>query len=251
MNTHTFGWKRDLPDIRDYKFVPQATVALPQSVDLRSNMPPIYDQGQLGSCTANAVAAHLDFERSKQGEAFITPSRLFIYYNERVIENTVDSDSGATIRDSIKSVVTYGAPHETTVPYVISKFAHKPSKTAYTQAIKYEALQYQSVAPSVTDMKTCLASGNPFVVGFTVYSSFESHAVASTGVMPMPSKSESVLGGHAVTVVGYKLIDSKPYWIARNSWGTGWGDKGYFYMPESYLTNNQLSGDFWTLTSVK
>lgn len=248
--THAYGWVRELPDQRDFHFLALPTVNLPISVDLRPQMVPVYDQGQLGSCTANAIAAHLDFNRKKQGEPTINPSRLFIYYNERLAQNTIRSDSGATIRESVKAVVNYGACPETEVPYDISKFTKKPSKTAYSDAIKCKALQYMKVARDVIDMKTCLADGLPFVIGISVYDSFESSAVAKTGMMPMPTKKESVLGGHAVLVVGYKTINNEPYWIVRNSWGTAWGDKGYFYMPQAYLMDAGLSSDFWTLETV-
>jgi C1A family cysteine protease len=98
-------------------------------------------------------------------------------------------------------------------------------------------------------MKACLASGYPFIFGFTVYDSFESDAVAKTGIVPMPSKTELVLGGHAVMAVGYD--DSKKWFIVRNSWGEDWGDKGYFYIPYDYLTNKNLASDFWTIKLTK
>lgn len=255
MNTNTqnhgFGWIKDLPDQRDYIYKVTAPVQLPAEVDLRSKMPTVYDQGQLGSCTANAIAAHLDFDRQKQGESMITPSRLFIYYNERKDQNTVKSDSGASIRESVKTIVKMGACPESEWTYDINKFTKKPLKQCFTDAVKYEGLTYQKVLPNVTTMKQVLASGLPFTIGFTVYESFESDAVASNGIMPMPKSSEAVLGGHAVLVVGYTTKNGQNYWIVRNSWGADWGDKGYFYMPEQYLLNADLASDFWVLQTVK
>lgn len=248
--THAYGWLRDIPDQRDFIYAP-STAAVPVSADLRSGLPPVYDQGQLGSCTANAIAAHLDFDRHKQGEAFITPSRLFIYYNERKDQGTTKSDAGSTIRESVKAVVKYGACQESLWPYIVSKFASKPTKPDYTAALKYEGLTYQSIARDANTMQACLASGLPFVIGFTVYESFESAAVAKNGIVPLPAASESVLGGHAVLVCGYTTINGQSYWIVRNSWGASWGDKGYFYMPQSYLLNSKLSSDFWVLQTVK
>lgn len=249
-NTHAYGWRPDLPDQRDHLFM-LAPTALPSEVDLRAQMPPVYDQGQLGSCTANAIAAHLDFNRAKQGEAFISPSRLFIYYNERVAEGTVDSDSGATIRESVKAITSFGAPHEKLWPYLISKFTRKPSKAAYTEGATTEAMTYQRLPRATSVFQACLAQGYPFVIGFTVYESFESASVAKDGIMSMPAPSEQVLGGHAVCVVGYKTINGKLYFIVRNSWGSAWGDKGYFYMPAEYLLSSKLSSDFWTLRKIK
>jgi C1A family cysteine protease len=237
---HKYGWVRDLPDQRDFMYAAPAAnmAALPPKVDLRPECPKtVYDQGQLGSCTANAIAGALEFDRIKEGLPDFTPSRLFIYYNERVMENTVGTDSGAQIRDGIKSVGSVGAPPETDWPYNIAEFAVKPP-----------AVQYQRVAQVLGQMKGCLASGYPFVYGFTVYESFESPQVAQTGVVPMPASSEKVLGGHAVLAVGYD--DSAQRFIVRNSWGPGWGIGDYFTVPYGYLTDSHLSDDFWTIRLV-
>jgi C1A family cysteine protease len=177
-----------------------------------------------------------------------TPSRLFIYYNERVIEGTVKSDSGAQIRDGIKVVTKEGDCPETEWPYVITKFTNKPTAQCYKDALKYKAVQYQRVAQNVNQMKGCLASGYPFVYGFTVYESFESKNVAKTGVVPMPASGEKILGGHCVLAVGYD--DSQQRFLARNSWGTDWGLQGYFTVPYAYLTDPNLSSDFWTIRLI-
>ena len=115
---------------------------------------------------------------------------------------------------------------------------------------RQRAVQYKRVLRSAPAIKGILAQGSPVIIGFTVYESFEGNAIAKNGIMPMPKTSEKVLGGHAVLVVGYKLINGQPYWIVRNSWGTGWGDGGYFYMPEAYLTTKGLASDYWTITLV-
>jgi C1A family cysteine protease len=223
--------------------------ALPSKVDLRPECPKtVYDQGQLGSCTANAIAGALEFDRIKEGLPDFTPSRLFIYYNERVMEGTVGTDSGAQIRDGIKSVGSVGAPPETDWPYDIKEFAMKPPQKAFTDAPLDKAVQYQSVAQVQAQMKGCLVSGYPFVYGFTVYESFESTQVAQTGVVPMPASGEKVLGGHAVLAVGYD--DGSQRFIVRNSWGPGWGMAGYFTVPYAYLTDSHLSDDFWTIRLV-
>jgi C1A family cysteine protease len=246
-----FGWLPDLPDARDYTYAaPLAMLRkLPAKVDLSGKCPPVYDQGELGSCTGNAIAAAIEFAEMKQRLAHVTtPSRLFIYYNERVIEHTVATDSGAMIRDGIKSVNKQGACRETTWPYKVVSFAKKPSAGAYQEGRKYLVSSYQRVTRNLTQMKGCLASGFPYVFGFTVYSSFMSAAVAKTGKLSMPRAGEKVEGGHAVLAVGYD--DAQHRFIVRNSWGPGWGLKGYFTMPYAYLLDDNLADDFWTVRVV-
>jgi C1A family cysteine protease len=245
-----YGWVPDLPDHRDHFYAaPLVNLGvLPDKMDLRPNCPPVYDQGQLGSCTANAIAAAVEFTLKKEEKTDFLPSRLFIYYNERVMEGTVDSDSGAMIRDGIKSVSKQGDAPETEWPYDIAKFKVKPSAQVYRDAKKHKAMQYQRVIRNLNQMKGCLASGFPFVFGFTVYESFESPEVAKTGQVNMPAANEQQIGGHAVLAVGYD--DSAQRFIVRNSWGEGWGLAGYFTMPYTYLTDSNLSDDFWTIRAV-
>ncbi len=246
-----YGWIKDRPDIRDHLYRrPAALTAapLPDSVDLRPQCPPVYDQGQLGSCTANAIAAAVQFDRMTQYFPGWLPSRLFIYYNERVLEGTVNSDSGAEIRDGIKSVAAQGVCPETEWPYDISQFAVRPPQSCYHDATKFKAFQYQSLAGSLADTQTCLATGFPFVFGFVVYESFESSAVAATGIVPMPVPGEQQVGGHAVLAVGYD--NARQVFIVRNSWGAQWGDVGYFYLPYDYVLDGNLASDLWAIQVV-
>jgi len=247
-----YGWIPDLPDRRDriYSAPAAAVAALPSKADLTKDCPPVFDQGELGSCTANAIAAALQFDQMKQTQKDVfVPSRLFIYYNERVIEGTVDEDAGAMIRDGIKSVAKQGAPHETLWPYTIAKFRAKPSPSSFKDAAKHQAVLYQRVTQDATQLKGCLASGYPFVFGFSVYESFESQEVTKTGNAPMPDPKEKLLGGHAVMAVGYD--DGPERFIVRNSWGPKWGQSGYFTMPYAYLLDSNLSDDFWTIKLVE
>lgn len=246
-----YGWIRDLPDVRDFLYsapLNRYPQGLPPSIDLRADCPPVYDQGQLGSCTANAIGGAIEFDQGKQGTKEFMPSRLFIYYNERVMEGTVNQDSGAPVRDGIKSVVTLGAPPESDWPYDIQDFAQKPPVIAYSDAKQDLVTSYSRVAQNLLQMQGCLAEGYGFVFGFTVYQSFESQEVADTGIVPMPASGEKVMGGHCVMAVGYD--DTKRFFTIRNSWGASWGIKGYCLMPYEYLLNSQLASDFWTIRSV-
>jgi C1A family cysteine protease len=245
---YRYGWLPDVPDQRDYLYAAPIThlAKLPAKADLRTQCPPVYDQGQLGSCTANAIGAAIQFERLKQKlKPDFVPSRLFIYYNERVMEHSVASDAGAQIRDGIKSVAKQGDCPETEWPYDIARFADKPPKQCYQDAIQYKAVQYQRVPQILNQMKGCLASGYPFVFGFSVYTEFEGEQVAKTGALDMPSAKEKLLGGHAVMAVGYD--DAVQRFIVRNSWSDRWGMKGYFTMPYAYLTDPNLADDLWTI----
>ena len=171
-----FGWKPDLPDARDYLYsAPEAVLTeLPTKVDLRRQCPPVYDQGQLGSCTGNAIGAAFQFDQRKQKLDDFMPSRLFIYFGEREIEGSIGSDSGAMIRDGLKVVAKLGVCSEDTWPYDIAKFTKRPPKKAYTEALKHQALVYRRITNRLHQMQGCLAQGYPFVFGFTVYESFES-----------------------------------------------------------------------------
>jgi C1A family cysteine protease len=256
-----YGWSPDLPDHRDLVYSVPASAAARSSatVDLRPACPPVYDQGQLGSCTGNAIAGAIEFDLLKQKLKDFPPSRLFIYYNERVIEHDVPMDNGAQIRDGIKSVAAQGVCSEKTWPYsdknkdpqpcTACPYAKKPSAKAYAEAKKHLVKTYQRVPQDLAHLKGCLNEGFPFVFGFTVYASFEGNEVANSGIVPMPAPGEKVVGGHAVAAVGYD--DNKQMFIVRNSWGPDWGLAGYFMIPFAYLTDSNLADDFWTIRMVR
>ncbi|HLZ68677.1 MAG TPA: C1 family peptidase [Dehalococcoidia bacterium] len=249
--TARYGWIPDEPDYRDYLYAapPAVLITLPSSADLRPQCPPVYDQGQLGSCTANAIAGAFQFDELKQQlAASFTPSRLFVYYNERAIEGTTGTDAGARIRDGVKSIAKQGVCPESEWPYDPAQFAKKPSAKCYRDALQNRAIQYQRVLQDLMQIKGCIASGFPVIFGFTVYDSFESQQVAQTGVVPLPAPTETVIGGHAVVAVGYD--DASQRFIVRNSWGTGWGMQGYCTMPYAYLVQATLASDFWTVRLV-
>ncbi|HEX4157447.1 MAG TPA: C1 family peptidase [Rhizomicrobium sp.] len=261
--TRGLGWVRDLPDPRDQMYsAPLETLkALPNSVDLKPKFP-VYNQGEIGSCTANALAGAVQFDRikNKQSPGFV-PSRLFIYYNERQIEGHVASDSGAQLRDGIKTLQKQGicpeqdwTYNDTPAPYdggpfpPGSKPATKPNPAAYTDARKYVITTYQRLTPTLSQLQGCLAAGFPFVFGFTVFGGWYAKNPRPS-VIPLPSAHDRAVGGHAVLCVGYD--NKSQLFKIRNSWGASAGDKGYFFMPYVYLTGGDLASDFWVINAVE
>lgn len=249
--TIKFGWKRDIPDPRDFKFKVTVPHDLPPVVDLRGQCPSeVYDQGELGSCTANALGGAFQFGQMKQKKTNWIPSRLFIYYNEREMEGTINEDAGAMIRDGIKSMADKGVCPETMWSYNICKFKKKPDQKCYTEALNNQVQEYLRISPhNLYDVKHCLSEGYPISFGFTIFESFMTDEVARTGIAPIPKPNESTLGGHAVLAVGYD--DTKQALIVRNSWGKGWGIGGYFYLPYKFVSEPNLSADYWTIRLVE
>lgn len=247
---HTYGYNADSPDQRDHIFSAhwRELLLLPSYVNLEALCPPAYDQGNLGSCGPNAGCGAYEYELKKQGLTDFMPSRLFVYYYARPA-HLRGVDSGTTIRSIVKTLAQQGTCPESEWPYDIAKFTEQPAAQCAADALKERVILYQRIPQALPQMKACLAAGFPFIFGFTVYSSFESDAVAQTGFVPMPGPGESVLGGHAVVAVGYD--DASQRFLIRNSWGTGWGQQGYCTMPYAYLLSSGLSSDFWTIRTVQ
>lgn len=268
MDNMRIGCKKDKFDERDYKYEiswisylwiniqflfysvfskTYDSIKITPQVDLRKSMPPIYDQGNLGSCTANAIGATDHYRMIIDKKIAFMPSRLFIYYNERAIEGTIDKDSGASLRDGIKTLAKQGVCPEAMWPYNVPAFKDKPSQICYTEALKHQAIKYQRInGTSLTSLKYCLQKGNPIVFGFNVYESF--YSIGKNGIMPLPKSNEVCDGGHAVVIVGYD--DKNKMFVVRNSWGSSWGDNGYFYMPYSFATSGECH-DFWVITTIE
>jgi len=202
----------------------------------------VEEQGKLGSCTAQALAGNIEYLDKKIDGSYTDVSRLFIYYNERIIKDTVDYDSGASLRDGIKTLKNDGACHEETWPYIISRFNVKPTQKCYIEANKHLIQSYHRLH-IIPEMLTCLAEGYPFVFGFAIYESFDTATVRRTGIVNMPKKDETQIGGHAVMAAGYD--ETAKRFLVRNSWGTKWGMDGYFTIPFKYIET--LAGDFWTI----
>lgn len=249
-----YGWKPDLPDFRDHKFKVEHLSPI-QSVYLSNKykLPVVYDQKNLGACTSNSLAFSIHFDLlNKHDQKVIAPwipSRLFIYYNERLLEGTVDQDAGAEIRDGIKTLATYGVCSEDAWQYNQDQFATKPSTYAYALAQAVKAIKYESLDNTNKQiLVNALLQGFPIAFGMTVYESFESDEVSNTGVVPMPGSNEQVLGGHALSIVGYNANTDR--FVVRNSWGSTWGLKGYCSIPADYICNADLANDFWVIYTI-
>lgn len=254
---HRYNWKPDDKDHRDHIMRLVAPMQLPAKIDLRGNCSPVFDQGDEGSCTAHAGAGIFEYLELQEvrlnnpgpeifsANQFESTSRQFIYWCERDLDGSTDSDSGAQIRDCVKAMATFGVCREKFWPYTSANMYTKPDDAAYADAINHKITTYGRVI-GLQQMKTCLAHGHPFMFGIFVYESMESETVAMTGKVPMPHADEQCVGGHAVMCVGYD--DAQQCLIMRNSWGSGWGDQGYFYLPYPYVENPNLCEDFWLVT---
>ena len=241
-----YGWKPSLPDLRDH-VADASELAVLDEVDPRGELPAIFDQGQLGSCTANAVAAAVQYDADLNGADPGFLSRLWIYYFERKIEGSpAGEDTGAYGRDGFKVCKSVGVPVEDEWPYDISKFSDEPPAALAEEARKHRISNYRAVPRNLDSMKAVLSNKQTIAFGFTVYESFESREVAQTGRVPLPSREEKVLGGHEVLLVGY-LKNEVNYGLVRNSWGTGWGMEGYFLMTWAYILDANLASDFRTI----
>ncbi|OPH58657.1 xylellain [Paenibacillus ferrarius] len=244
--------KRDQRDFRDYFYRSVNYVhetQLPRNVDLRNKLSPVVNQGQLGSCTSNAIVSGLrEYWLRQETNSDRRLSRLFHYWHERKLEGTVNRDSGATVRDGMKVLHQIGVCPETEWPYRINQYKLKPNEEAEQSAGAYRIQGYHRIH-DLAGIKAALADGQPVVFGIWVYESFEGAAAAKTGKIPYPNrKKEQLLGGHALLAVGYKDGKKKGQGviIVRNSWGKAWGARGYGYLPYSFFKNNGLTFDYWT-----
>src|SRR5438045_5833398 len=243
---HRYGWKPSLPDLRDH-IADSSELTVLEEVDPADELRASFGQGQLGSCTANAVAAAVEYDQKLNGSDPGPLSRLWIYYYERKLEGSpADQDTGAYGRDGFKVCKTIGVPLEKDWPYDIAKFSQEPSAALADEAREHRISNYRRVPRNLDSIKAVLSNRQTMAFGFTVYESFESAEVAKTGIVPMPARGERTLGGHEVLLVGY-VKDQVNYGLVRNSWGEGWGLAGYFLMPWTYILDANLASDFRTI----
>lgn len=247
------GWIQDTAGIADPSIarlrLSAGTIAA-QS-DLRAQMPPVYDQGQVGSCTGNGIAAILDYARRKQNSRlrWCSPSRLFIYFEERRIEGTINEDAGAMIRTGIDVITDTGVCRESRWPYIERNWPVKPSARAYADACNYQALHgYKCDNGDARSIRLALSNGYPVVFGSLLYSGID-RVDRWHPTLEMPRKGESPAGGHCMVIVGHN--DTTRTYIVRNSWGIRWCLDGHFYVPYDYIHSRRLTGDCWVIDRAK
>ncbi len=244
-----YGWKKDLPDHRDlwYTYLIRETDITKK--DLRNEfMSPVYDQGNIGSCTANAILSAFSYEHKKEGLGSFDGSRLFLYYNERLIEGTPMVDSGANIRDGIKVINKIGICKEEFCPYDTTKFTIPPSINSYKDAKKHKSVKYMRMNVDINEFKNAINNNYLVIFGFSVPLSFEDSDISTTGIMKMPEEHEKIIGGHAVVACGYddNYDNRGGYLLIKNSWSTSWGQGGYFWMPYSFI-QDKYCADCWII----
>lgn len=237
-------------------FIDPAT--LPKKVDFSNLLPSIHDQGNLGSCTGQAMTAAMEINLAKQ-KAYTLLSPLYVYYNERKLMGTIDEDSGASLADGVRAICTWGACKEPTWNYSDDEFKFKvrPSREAYKEGRQFmnlDPITHSQVPHALTAIKAVLAQSTPIVFGVFVYPSF---GTGQNGRVPIPSYGEYPMGGHALTFVGYD-DDTQEFKFA-NSWGTNWGDKGFGYLKYDYVMNTRdnnhyanffFGNDIWSVNRV-
>jgi C1A family cysteine protease len=253
---HKLGWLGPEPkDKKDFMFMYQRGVKLPLETHNRQFCTQVYNQLNLGSCGGNAGVSLLEYARNKAGLSYISLSRLYAYFQARLIEGTVGRDAGCFIRDVMKGGAKPGIATEALWPYDVNKFRTNPTDEANASAPEHKFMVYRKIY-GWNAMKACYASGNTCIFGFTVRPSFET--ITGDGIMPMPGLFEKILGGHAVHGVDYKQIAPKAiscrftfrriaggeYNVVKNSWGENWGDGGYFYMPAAFANSVNVQ-DVW------
>lgn len=261
------GWTRDPHDSRDLMFAlnPALMPVLPPLVDLRAKCKfPVFDQGQLGSCTACAIASAMMFERAKAGQlAAFTPSRLFIYFNERVELKTVSIDSGATLRVGLRTVKQLGVCREESWPYSDSapvdedapfapddRAGQQPPLSAFQEAENFQITRFLRLRRDLSELRGCLAEGFPFVFGVTLFKSFWDVNDQPQTIVQLPRREgDPEEGGHAAMAVGYD--DGRQLFIVRNSWGASVQDAGHFFLPYAYMLDAALCADYWTIRAVE
>lgn len=268
------GWIPDYPDLRDYtekteevKGILEPTGVLkakspPVSVDLREWCSPVEDQGMLGSCTAHAGVGIIEYYERKSFGRHIDASRLFLYKVTRNLMK-MKGDTGAYLRTTMGAMVLFGVPPEEYWPYMDDEkdFDKEPSSFCYAFAQSYQTLKYFTHDPPGTKseellkkIKAYLIKGHPAMFGFTVYNSIEQ--ADKTGRIPFPSSKERIEGGHAIVAIGYddkmKIknkyggVETNGALLIRNSWGKGWGEGGYGWLPYEYILKG-LAEDFWSV----
>ena len=257
---HRTGLIRDTPDHRDFirRYGEDEIPSMEEYpiVDLREDVIHVFEQGELGSCTANVVCAAYELLVQKQASElnhthyYFEASRLFVYYNARSVTSTTGTDTGATMRNALRSIHRWGVCTEALWPYKAEEYAQKPPLACYIDAEGNKLTNFDRLTQDQHQLRACLKEGFPFAFGFEVYDSFELE-MEEDGKMPLPSDEEILDGAseiHAVLCVGYN--DNTQCFTVLNSWGSDFGDGGYFYMPYHYILDAERAFDFWKISEV-
>lgn len=231
---------------KDFTAVPNVS-SLPPRVDLRPGCSPIEDQGQVGSCTANAIVGAVEFKRWKQGRQEDL-SRLFVYFNARKMSGSESEDCGARIAHGMAAFLAHGAPPESAWPYDPARVNTMPDQAAYDSATANTEIEYARIG-DIEHIKGALARQQPVVFSISLpMRCFEE--AGSSGVVPTPSESElgpvlTLHGMHAMLLVGYDT-DQNIFHV-RNSWGTDWGDQGYCRLSIDTFRRAMAVNTTWVL----
>jgi C1A family cysteine protease len=236
------GAHRDEPDRRDKHFRP-APARVPRSADLSHFCGKAYQQFHTLSCSANALAGAMTLLANQRDVDLDPPSRLFLYYNARSFAHQTGEDAGATIRNAIKALARYGTVPERLWPFLKADITVKPPRACYTKA-RVLPLRYARIAQRVMHMRASIAQGNPFLFGIQAYVQPFTEA-ATSGKLRLPRRSDTLCGGHALFAVGYDA--SRKAFLARNSLGSGFARDGFFWIPDAYFTDPELTYDYWSL----
>tara|TARA_B110000208_G_C11799546_1_gene441260 strand:- start:2051 stop:2863 length:813 start_codon:yes stop_codon:yes gene_type:complete len=251
IDTKMYGWIPDHPNYNDNTYdAPIKNLLINRKIDLRLNCPGICNRKNIGSSVAHAICYVYEYNIIKHdmNNIFI-PSKLFLYFNQRLLKHTQEFDCGSSIRDGLSILDKIGICSEVVYPYDISLIYDKPSDEIYEEASHNKGIEYYKIKPIITNIKTLLQDSIPIIFGFGIYSSFENQVSDNGFTIKIPQENEKFIGGSCGVCVGFN--DEKQAFIIMNSKGVEWGDKGYFYMPYLYLTNNNLCSNFWIIKNNK
>jgi C1A family cysteine protease len=240
------GTHPDAPDARDRRFTPQTARSLPPSVDLSSNCGPVYDQGMILSCSANALASAMQLLAAQKRETIEAPSRLFMYYNAREASGEAGTDSGTTMRNAIKAAAKLGACSESLWPYDPATVLQKPQQACYDHA-DVRTIIYERIDRNIEHLHAALAQNSPFVFAISAYPGAFTQA-STTGELKIPAAGDECMGGHALIALGYDV--ARKAFLARNSLGATFARNGFFWVDDAYFTDPKLSYDFWSIRGI-
>lgn len=256
---YSFGWKPDLPDIHDkfyqfdkVEFTPDVDTDSDsdsetdegfkiEKIDLRDQFPPVYDQGSIHcSVPCSILSVYCFFTNKTNPEEEYIPSRMHLHQLTSLIES---NDRSLSIKNTLHILEKVGTVSEDIIGF--GEYPDQDERFIGIETKPPKLIKYRKVEQSKEQFKRALDAGYPIIFGMSLYSSALTEGTFKTGEIKMPTKSDQVVGGISMVLVGYD--NKKKHWIVRNNWGKQWGDKGYGYIPFSYLINPQLANSFWVI----